>query len=82
MHLKRLEIMRFERWEKNPGQLHGKVEFENEGGTFTVHLDEATSLRVLEACAEGVANKAREVATLMRANVITAVPAIEHKDAA
>lgn len=77
MHLKRLEIRRLERYEKLAGQLVGKVEFESEDGALTVHLDDATSQRVLEACAEGVAAKAKEVAGLMRSNVITAVPALE-----
>lgn len=81
MHLKRLEIRRLERYEKLAGQLVGKVEFESEDGALTVHLDDATSQRVLEACAEGVAAKAKEVAGLMRANVITAVPQIESKAA-
>lgn len=81
MHLKRLEVRRMERYENNPGQLVGKVEFENADGALTVHLDEATSQRVLEACAEGVAAKARDVAGMMRANVITAVPALENKAA-
>lgn len=79
MHLKRLEIRRLERYEKLAGQLVGKVEFEGEDGAITVHLDDATSHRVLEACAEGVAEKARDVANTMRANVITALPAIEQK---
>ncbi len=79
MHLKRLEIRRLERYEKLAGQLVGKVEFEGEDGAITVHLDDVTSQRVLAACAEGVAEKAREVAGLMRANVITAVPALENK---
>lgn len=81
MHLKRLEVRRMERYENNPGQLVGKVEFENAEGALTVHLDAETSQRVLEACAEGVAAKAREVAGIMRANVITAAPQIEDKAA-
>ena len=81
MHLKRLEVRRLERYEKGAGSLIGKVEFEDENGALTVHLDDATSQRVLEACAEGVAEKAREVAGMMRATVITAVPAIENKAA-
>ena len=82
MILKRLEVRRMEAYEKTPGQLVGQVQFEDKNGALTVHLDEATSQRVLEACAEGVAEKAREVAGLMRANVITQVPAIENKAAA
>ena len=81
MHLKRLEVRRRENYEKGAGSLVGKVEFEDENGALTVHLDDATSQRVLEACAEGVAEKAKEVASLIRANVITAVPQIESKAA-
>ena len=81
MMLKRLEVRRLERYERGAGSLLGKVEFEDENGAITVHLDDATSQRVLEACAEGVAAKAQEVAGLMRASVLTQVPQIESKSA-
>jgi len=66
MQLKQLAIRRKDAWEDKTRPLVGSVWFEGPTGEeVKINLDEATSARVVELCAEGIVNASRAVADIL-----------------
>lgn len=80
MQLKHLAIRRKESWEDRTRQLAGTVCFEGEDGLeVKVNVDEATSARIVELCAEGILNAGKDLARMLVEDV-NKTRALEHKE--
>lgn len=79
MFLKQLAIRRKETWEDKSRPLVGTVWFENiDGNEVKINIDEATSVKIVELCAQGIVNAGREVAGALIQDMAV-YKALEHK---
>lgn len=66
MFLKQLAVRRKESWEDKNRPLVGSVWFEGPAGEeVKINLDEGTSAKIVELCAEGIVNAGKEVANTL-----------------
>jgi hypothetical protein len=80
MFLKQLAIRRKDTWEDKARPLVGSVWFENEEGTeIKINVDEPTSARIVELCAQGIVDAGKEVAGALTADMVK-YKALEHKE--
>lgn len=70
MYLRKLEI-ELARWGKFEGQYVGKAEFENPVGEFSITLSSEISQAILKECAEALVSNARELAGVVRADILS-----------
>jgi len=70
MFVSKIAIRRKDSWEDKARPLVGSVWFENQEGTeVKINVDEATSARIVELCAEGILNAGKDVANALIADM-------------
>lgn len=69
--LKELRIYRNSSYLDETRALRGKVEFEGEHGETALNLNEWLSKRIVELCAQEIADSASEIADNMRADALS-----------
>lgn len=82
MQLQKLFVERAQSWEKNPGQLHGTIQFTSPKGTIELPLDEGLSKAIIDMCAASIVRAANVVASELVAETLTQVPQLTDASAA
>jgi hypothetical protein len=77
MQLERLEIRRNE-YGHNKGKMEGEITFKNPVGKIQLILTDDACKKILEFCAEGLVDSAKEVASRLTAEIITSTPLLEN----
>lgn len=66
MKLKQLQIRRKDKWEDANRSLIGSIWFESTTGEeIKILIDEATSSKIVEMCAQGIANAASDLSQII-----------------
>ena len=78
MQLERLDISRKD-YGPNKGLMEGEITFKNPAGRIQLILNDDTCKKILELCAEGLVDSAKEVANHLTAEIITSMPLLENK---
>lgn len=76
MILTKLEIER-PTWGNDKGKLIGRVTIQGEESITTIRLSEDLAMKIINLCADGLVEAAHGVATIMKADIIKALPAPE-----